>query len=108
MLFEEDSAFDNNLKKLLETLATDLDYVRLHTRLLVAAREWDTRGRDPSFLLQGTELQEAQQFLAESASKERRRCRCKASTSLPASTPPSNASGTNTRLICGHAAACNF
>ncbi len=70
LFFDQDDAFDVSLAKLVEVLATDLDRVRLHTHLLIRAREWDARGRDPSFLLQGTELQEAQAFLAQSASKE--------------------------------------
>ena len=44
----------------IETAADlDLDRVHLHTRLLVRAREWETAGREPGYLLAGADLQRA-------------------------------------------------
>jgi hypothetical protein len=48
---------------LVNILQTDLDYVTRHTRYLVRAREWDVRGRDASFLLRGTDADEAALWL---------------------------------------------
>ncbi|HEV3229754.1 MAG TPA: WD40 repeat domain-containing protein, partial [Solirubrobacteraceae bacterium] len=42
-----------------------LDRVRLHTRLLVRAGEWDDRQRDASRLLRGNDLRDAEDFLAQ-------------------------------------------
>src|SRR5262249_25569715 len=53
-----------------EALDTDLDWVRLHTRLLVRAREWESKGRDSSLLLRGRDLVEAESELAAGAGKE--------------------------------------
>jgi WD40 repeat protein len=50
--------------RLVVALDTDLDYVRAHTRWLVKALEWDTHGRDKSFLLRGSELGNAETWLA--------------------------------------------
>ena len=42
-------SFDDAFKSLLQTLDTDLDYVHAHTRLLIRAKEWDSKQRNPSF-----------------------------------------------------------
>lgn len=47
-------------------IETDLDWVSLHTRLLVRALEWEQRGHDASLLLRGQPLREAEEWLAES------------------------------------------
>ncbi|HEY9298606.1 MAG TPA: toll/interleukin-1 receptor domain-containing protein, partial [Phormidium sp.] len=56
IFIRNDDDFHSNFQKLLETIDTDLDHVRIHTRLLKRAIEWDSKKRDSSFLLRGTDL----------------------------------------------------
>ncbi|MGH2504254.1 MAG: toll/interleukin-1 receptor domain-containing protein [Ktedonobacterales bacterium] len=56
--------------KLLSALDTDLPYVRSGSRLLVRAKEWETKGRNASFMLRGKDLSEAEQWLASSGGKQ--------------------------------------
>lgn len=55
------------LAKLRAALDVDLPWVRLHTRLLVRAQEWEAKGRDTSRLLRGRDLKEAERWLSEAA-----------------------------------------
>jgi hypothetical protein len=68
--FREEDDFDISYAKLVETIDTDLEWVRVHTRLLVRAIEWSNSGRDSSFLLRGIDLAEAEQWLAQGVEKE--------------------------------------
>src|SRR5258708_6071618 len=70
--FRDTDSFDEAFKSLLQTLDTDLDYVHAHTRLLVRAREWDSKQRNPSFCLRGADLLAAEKWLTESADKKPR------------------------------------
>jgi WD40 repeat protein len=63
----EEDDFDQAIIALNTALDTDLDWVKAHTRLLVRSTEWDKRNRNDSFLLRGTDLQEAEQMLAQSS-----------------------------------------
>jgi hypothetical protein len=63
MLREQDE-FQAGLASLRYAFEVDLDWVRAHTRLLVRSAEWDAKGKDPSYLLSGTDLQDAQVRLA--------------------------------------------
>ncbi len=56
----EQDNYDAGISKILESINTDLDWVRQHTRLLQRAREWEIKNRDNSFLLQGADLEEAE------------------------------------------------
>lgn len=56
--------------KLLSALDTDLPYLRAGTRLLVRAKEWESKGRNASFMLRGKDLSEAEQWLATSGGKQ--------------------------------------
>ena len=56
----------------LAAIDTDLDRVRLHTRLLTRALEWERRGRDASLLLRGSDLREAEQWLLVAGEREPR------------------------------------
>ena len=60
--FEE--AFEANLALLLEAIDTDLDWLRATRRWEQKALEWDRAQRDDSFLLSGSELEEAESYLA--------------------------------------------
>jgi WD40 repeat protein len=51
-------------------IATDLDYVHAATRLLVRAKEWEDRKENASLLLRGSELKEAESWLAGSGGRE--------------------------------------
>jgi hypothetical protein len=60
----ESDDFEDSFERLLKALDTDMEWVRFHTRLLVRAKEWDKGGRDPSFLLRGKTLEEAERWQA--------------------------------------------
>jgi hypothetical protein len=62
--------FDESLTKLFGALTTDQDFIRMHTQLLVRAREWESRGKAEGFLLSGEALMDAETFLNKSVSKE--------------------------------------
>ena len=68
----EQDDFDGTLPKLIDAINTDLDWVRQHTRLLNRAHEWDSKKRNPSFLLQGSDLEDGEKWMAESAQKPNR------------------------------------
>jgi hypothetical protein len=68
-LREEDD-FEEAFERLFEALDTDLEWVRFHTRLLVRAKEWESKGRDSSMLLRGSELREAEEWQSRAADKE--------------------------------------
>src|SRR6202042_1361527 len=51
-------------------LDTDLAWVKVHTRLLTRAKEWEREGKDKSFLLHGKDLREAEWWVAKSSEKD--------------------------------------
>lgn len=61
--------FNANFNILMRALDTDPEYLRAHTRLLMRALEWDQKKRDDSFLLRGSDLNEAEAWLLESEGK---------------------------------------
>src|SRR5688500_11814409 len=63
LFFREADDYETSFKKLVDTIDTDFDYLRQHTRILVRAREWEARGWDRSTLLTGSELDEAHNWL---------------------------------------------
>lgn len=69
LMFREEDDFDDSFGKLVKAIETDLQHVREHTRLLLRAREWDSKGRSSSVLLMGTEILAAEGWLAAGASK---------------------------------------
>src|SRR5262249_21124263 len=64
IFFRGEADFARALDTLLTAIRTDLEWVRIHTRLTVRAAEWDRRGRNPSFVLRGVDLTEAEGRLA--------------------------------------------
>jgi hypothetical protein len=66
----EKDDFEDSFERLLKALDTDLEWVHFHTRLLSGAKEWDKGGRDPSFLLRGKTLEEAEGWQVKEAEKE--------------------------------------
>ncbi len=65
-----DDDFERSVDTLTTAIETDLEWVKAHTLWGSKAREWETHGRDRSFLLSGSELSEAEQWLARQAGKE--------------------------------------
>jgi WD40 repeat protein len=65
--FTEDDDFDVALERVVRALDTDLELRKEHTRWLTKSLEWQTRGRDRSLLLRGSELREAEDWLARSS-----------------------------------------
>ncbi|MFZ6027602.1 MAG: TIR domain-containing protein [Chloroflexota bacterium] len=70
-LREEDD-YAGTLPRLVETINTDLNWVHQHTRLLQRAVEWDRKRRNSSFLLHGTDLDEAERWMAEASGTDNR------------------------------------
>ncbi|MDZ8082431.1 MAG: TIR domain-containing protein, partial [Nostoc sp. DcaGUA01] len=70
LFFRQEDDFNTVFRKLIQAIDTNLEYVKAHTRLLVRALEWENKGRNDSFLLRGSDLQEAEQWLATSATEE--------------------------------------
>lgn len=58
------------VERVVRALDTDLEWEREHSRLTVRALEWDRSGRDRSFLLRGSELTSAEEWLAAGAEKD--------------------------------------
>ncbi len=67
IFFRETDNFDDAMKKLLAAINTDLDWVAQHTILLKRANEWNTKAQDHSYLLRGSELQEAELWLSKAS-----------------------------------------
>lgn len=67
LYFRETDDFHVQFQKLMEVLQTDLEYIRVHTRLTVKASEWKRRKYDSSVLLQGNLLTEAESWLSKSS-----------------------------------------
>lgn len=72
LFFRESDDFKTAFKEFLQALDTDLEYVRAHTRLLVRTLEWQNKQQDNSYLLRGTDLDDAQQWLGQGINKEPR------------------------------------
>jgi WD40 repeat protein len=56
---------DGPLDRAAAALRTDFDHVRAHTRLVVRAAEWHRSNEDPSLLLRGRELTDAESTVAD-------------------------------------------
>ena len=66
--FEDD--FEGSVQTLVEAIRTDLEALRAHTRWEQRASTWDERGRDASLLARGTDMREAEDWLAAQAGRE--------------------------------------
>jgi hypothetical protein len=64
--------FTELIDSLVLAVDLDLEWVRFHTRLLVRAREWRDHDGDRSYLLQGKDLEETQEFLVTAMGREPR------------------------------------
>lgn len=68
--FRDEDDFEDSFLKLMNILEVDLQLTRTHTRLLTRAVEWDDANRDTGRLLTGSEIDEAETWLAKSANKD--------------------------------------
>lgn len=66
---DHEGDYSSNFGALYRILESDADHVDRHTRLLVRALEWDNTGRDPSLLLRGKALDQANTWLAQAQDK---------------------------------------
>ncbi len=66
----KDRDFDGAVTQLLQALDTDLNHVHLHTRLLLRAKEWESKARHADYLLNRGELDEYNRWLLASQTKD--------------------------------------
>lgn len=64
--------FKAAIASLIDTIHTDLVWVKQHTRILERANEWLSKNRNASFLLQGTDLEEGERWMSQSAQSNSR------------------------------------
>lgn len=70
IFFREVDGFDTAFQTLIRAIEIDLSHVRSHTRLFVRAKEWQNKDRDSSFLLRGSDLEAAEQWLSKSSERQ--------------------------------------
>ena len=63
----DEPELEKNLPLLVKALNTDLDWLAQHTRLLNRALEWEHKSKNDSYLVRGSDLQEAQSFMEQGA-----------------------------------------
>ena len=68
--FTDQDEFDEAFGELVRALQTEPEHLSSHTRLLVRAKEWESRRNDRSFLLRGRDLEEAEEWLSSAQGKE--------------------------------------
>jgi dipeptidyl aminopeptidase/acylaminoacyl peptidase len=61
--FPKLSNFDKAYEALVQTIDSDPEHVKLHTRLLQSAAYWERAGRNPDALLRGVDLRAAESWL---------------------------------------------
>jgi len=64
--------FKEVLPKLIEAIFTDFDWVSEHTRLSQRATEWNINQRNDSYLLRGSDLDNAEKWMTESTTQVER------------------------------------
>ena len=72
IFFRESDDFEKAADTLISAFETDLDWVRVHTRLLTRAIEWENKGKNNSFVLRGDDLRSAERWLAEAGVQKER------------------------------------
>jgi hypothetical protein len=68
--FTTPGAFDSGYAALITTIETDLVWARAHARLLVRARDWEARGKDPSYLIGGSDLGDSERWLSQASERQ--------------------------------------
>jgi len=66
---QPDNQFTESINKLLESIHTDLEWVKEHTRIQVRALEWELKNKDASLFLRGTDLVSAEKWQISGAEK---------------------------------------
>mgnify|MGYP006277733681 CR=1 FL=1 len=66
--FREEDPFDTAFAELVAAINTDQDHKKTHTRLELRAIEWQQKEQDESYLLRGSDLEAAEQWLIQSSS----------------------------------------
>jgi len=69
LFFDDDDTFEAEFDNLIETIDTDLDYLKEHTYFHNRAQEWEEHTNSPSFLAYGDELIRAEAWLANAEGK---------------------------------------
>ena len=64
--YKRETDFTEQIQELLRVLDDDREHLELHTKLLVKAIEWESKGQEKSLFLRGSELEEAGEWLARS------------------------------------------
>ena len=62
--------FEQALARLSAAIHTDWDWVKFHTQLQVDALRWSTKGQDVSYLLRGSELVDAEEWLSRAGGRD--------------------------------------
>src|SRR5688572_11380197 len=68
--FGDHDPFDKSFGDLIKTIEADPDYVRMHTRLLLRAREWSDANKRKSLLLRDADMKAAESWLTRGVGKE--------------------------------------
>ena len=68
--FSNPNNFNEAFQQLITAMDTDHTHVRIHTRLLVRAKEWENGNHEKSLLLNGNTLKRARQWLEASATRD--------------------------------------
>lgn len=71
LYFRQHDDFDQAFQSLVKAINLDLPYVRIHTRLLTRALEWEHKQRRDDLLLRGRDLLEAEQWLGDAIEQQR-------------------------------------
>lgn len=66
----QENVFEEAFQRVIQAMETDLDHVRNHTRLLLRAQEWEGTDKQRSFLLDGVEVEEAENWLTTAVNKD--------------------------------------
>jgi tetratricopeptide (TPR) repeat protein len=66
------NTFEEAFPKVITAIEADMEHTRKHTWLQMRARDWNDKKRDPSLLLSGTDLADAETWLAVGADKNPR------------------------------------
>ncbi|MFO7696080.1 MAG: TIR domain-containing protein [Anaerolineae bacterium] len=72
LFFREQDDFSQVLQDLIHAIQTDQAWVKEHTRLQVRALEWERHSRESGYLLHGSDLEQAEQWLVRSPDKQPR------------------------------------
>ncbi|WP_353259132.1 TIR domain-containing protein [Prochlorothrix hollandica] len=94
--------FESSLVTISQTLERQRDYVQQHTQLLVQANHWAQHQKQPSDLLQGEALHQAQQWLGRRFTAEQAPCQPTDRHSEYICTSLSEAQGGATRVFLCH------